>query len=451
MSLYLPDQKLGSHSQPGSSSHKFVVKGRQTGSMHRGHTWVFRAESYDTMMAWYDDIKTLTEKTGEERNAFVRRHHARSLSQSSTRSGSSDGGLEEDEADRVPFSANHSIMNESVKEDPPVRPSPGGRFPSDIQSSRSLQAPLSPNSSGSSDVGLDITSASGGLQAAHQYPSEPTNHDTFPPQQQSQVPYTSQIAYADGYNPDYAYQQQTPTQEKGAFFSNPAPTNYQTQQNEYQPTPTNYQPAPTNYQPPPQNTYQPAPPQNTYQPQPTQAAPMQELDRHDSNYGNWMAPAAGGAAAGALGAAAYNRHQANREQEIEQHPPMNQISEGSPAGNPPSAIPVAVAGGHPAIPLPMHEPIHTTTTTTSHIPVLAAAPQSVVSEGDSLATTPATQHESFLGGVEPVPAAVSTNTSNGGPSTTEGAQSFPRVQRSNTDFSVSDLHVPGEYPRIPGV
>jgi len=52
MSLYLPEQKLGSHSNPGSSSNKFMLKGRQTGSMHRGHSWVFRAESYDTMMAW---------------------------------------------------------------------------------------------------------------------------------------------------------------------------------------------------------------------------------------------------------------------------------------------------------------------------------------------------------------------------------------------------------------
>jgi hypothetical protein len=49
MSLYLPEQKLGSHSSEGSSSNKFMLKGRQTGSMHRGHSWVFRAESYDTM------------------------------------------------------------------------------------------------------------------------------------------------------------------------------------------------------------------------------------------------------------------------------------------------------------------------------------------------------------------------------------------------------------------
>jgi len=126
MSLYLPDQKLGSRSQPGSSSHKFVIKGRQTGSMHRGHTWVFRAETYETMLAWFDTIKALTEKSGEERNAFVRRHASvRSTSAGSARSVSSDGGLEEDEADAVPYSANQSLASQPVRQES-SRPSPAG-------------------------------------------------------------------------------------------------------------------------------------------------------------------------------------------------------------------------------------------------------------------------------------------------------------------------------------
>lgn len=153
MSLYLPDQKLGSRSSVNSSSHKFMLKGRQTGGMHRGHAWVFRAESYDTMIAWYEDIKNLTEKTGEERNAFVRRH-ARSISGGSHKSGSvsSDGVMDEDEADEVPYSANTSKVQEAMpKPDGPGRPQPGGRFPSDLQVNRFLQAPLSPSSATSSD------------------------------------------------------------------------------------------------------------------------------------------------------------------------------------------------------------------------------------------------------------------------------------------------------------
>lgn len=181
MSLYLPEQKLGSHSEPGSSSHKFMLKGSQTGGIHRGHAWVFRAESHDTMMAWFSDIKELTEKKGEERNAFVRRTHARSLSgnQKPASIGSGNSIMQEDEADAVPYSSEQSVRGQSVPREgaegglllggagaaaalddnrseagwrpPPQRPSPGGRFPSNVDVNRGLQQPPLSPSSGESD------------------------------------------------------------------------------------------------------------------------------------------------------------------------------------------------------------------------------------------------------------------------------------------------------------
>jgi hypothetical protein len=53
----------------------------------------------------------------------------------------------------------------------------------------------------------------------------------------------------------------------------------------------------------------------------------------------------------------------------------------------------------------------------------------------------------------PFPA--SGRTINGGPVPVElvetaEKQAFPGVQRTNTDISVSDLHVPGEFPKVPG-
>ena len=127
MSLYLGDQKLGSHSGPESSSHKFMLKGRQTGSsMHRGHSWVFRAESYDTMLEWYEAIQSLTEKTGAERTEYERKH-ARSISGNSQRAMSvaSSDGLEEDEADGVPYSASTEQLQQGPAETRPERPAPG--------------------------------------------------------------------------------------------------------------------------------------------------------------------------------------------------------------------------------------------------------------------------------------------------------------------------------------
>lgn len=166
MSLPLADQKLGSHSNANSTSHKFMLKGRQSGGMHRGHAWVFRAESYETMLAWFSDIKSLTEKTGAERREFIRRSHARSVSAGSHKAGSisSDGGMDEDEADEVPYSATASQVEIPPQvEKFPQRPNPGGRFPSALKINRDSQVPVSPSSPSSSTGDREITAAAGAL------------------------------------------------------------------------------------------------------------------------------------------------------------------------------------------------------------------------------------------------------------------------------------------------
>ncbi|KAK9455774.1 hypothetical protein V1511DRAFT_458828 [Dipodascopsis uninucleata] len=61
MSLLLQDCHLAEHSEPNSGSFKFLMKGKPSGQLHRGHSWMFRAETYDQMMVWYNDIKRLTE------------------------------------------------------------------------------------------------------------------------------------------------------------------------------------------------------------------------------------------------------------------------------------------------------------------------------------------------------------------------------------------------------
>ncbi|EHK23262.1 uncharacterized protein TRIVIDRAFT_212461 [Trichoderma virens Gv29-8] len=214
MSLYLPEQKLGSRSSEGGPSNKFLLKGRQTGAMHRGHTWVFRAESHDTMMAWYEDIRALTETSPEERTAFVRSHSRRSTSRSSHRSASSDG-LDEEE-DEEPFTA----TEQDVTPGPLAtrRPQPGGRFPSDIQvnAQRGLQVPQSPSSVGSSQephapVIAAATAIPGSATEAYS-PEKYTRHDEGHPEygQRGETPITDVHAQAviadheaqvDGVNP----------------------------------------------------------------------------------------------------------------------------------------------------------------------------------------------------------------------------------------------------------
>lgn len=186
MSLYLPEQKIGSHSTEGGSSNKFILKGRQTGAMHRGHTWVFRAESHDTMMAWYEDIKALTEKSPEELSHFVR-DHSRSFSRSSQRSISSDGNLDADE-DEEPFTPDARAAAivaggpGTRHQNDHNRPEPGGRFPSDLEvtAQRGLQVlPLSSPSSASSGV-LDYSNNSNNEYAAAMRGAN--NNNNQPPQ-----------------------------------------------------------------------------------------------------------------------------------------------------------------------------------------------------------------------------------------------------------------------------
>ncbi|QPG76562.1 hypothetical protein FOA43_003952 [Brettanomyces nanus] len=66
MSLSLDDCQIAEHSRKDernpNSYHKFVLHAKQNGGLLRkGHNWVFRAESYDAMMQWYNDLKRLTQ------------------------------------------------------------------------------------------------------------------------------------------------------------------------------------------------------------------------------------------------------------------------------------------------------------------------------------------------------------------------------------------------------
>lgn len=411
------------------------------------------------MLAWYDDIKNLTEKSGEERNAFVRRHASvRSASAGSARSASSDGGLDEDEADAVPFSANQSLVNQPVPvREQSSRPSPGGRFPSDLNVNRNLQAPLSP-SSGSSDFGHDLTTASGGPQqdirpmylsgvATDNHTAAPVQ----PVQHQQEFPASS---YVNSYPPT-----QQPYQGTGSYTDKSAPW------------PQSYQ-----AQTPLENTYTSAPQQ--YQPQPSYPN-HSSTERHDSTYGGWLAPAAGGTAAGALGghlaSEAHHRKQVEEQERAQQEEINNQAQlDNHDRSYFPQPVSTSTAGVAPAVPErdPDHhapaaidqyinssEPgIHPTLIPA---PVLAAGAkrEPTNSHLDGATSRPSTADTSFLDDSEvgaPTFGTTSGKTINGGPVPVDlvnlaDAQAHPGMHRTNTDISVSDLHVPGEYPKAPKV
>lgn len=271
-----------------------MLKGRQSGSMHRGHSWVFRAETHDTMLAWFGDIKELTEKRGEARNEFVRRTHSRSLSGNSLKApsiGSSEGGVEEDEADQQPFSGEQSVRGQSVAVGapagaghgvpgdemigdnrseagwrPPQRPSPGGRFPSQVDVQRGLQAPASPSSGNGSEGGHEAIAAAGALPG-------------------SGLPFvntgTTQ-AHTD---------LQRPGNEGAGAATSAAPVHHQTQVHQ-----------------PYVNTAPPEAAPVLHQTQVHQPHVNTAPHEASSQYGEWMAPIAAGTGGAAMGAAAMHHH-----------------------------------------------------------------------------------------------------------------------------------------------
>jgi hypothetical protein len=200
-----------------------------------------------------------------------------------------------------------------------------------------------------------------------------------------------------------------------------------------------------------------------------------QFERHESTYGNWMAPAAGGAVGGAaLGALANEAHQrkemahqqqmAQRElaeqQELNQQaqdprypveqfpPPTSSVINAAPAvpeRNPDHHAPVSFAdvnepGIHPTlIPAPVMAAGSSREPTASHLDNTNVA---------SPSTTTSFLDDSEVGAAVPA----SGKTVNGGPVPqalvdVAEAQAHPGMHRTNTDISVSDLHVPGEYPK----
>ena len=72
MSLSLNECTVTEHSKKGSHEAKFVLHGKQNGLIRRGHNWVFKTDSYESMLEWFNDIKVLSSTSNyKEKCKFV--------------------------------------------------------------------------------------------------------------------------------------------------------------------------------------------------------------------------------------------------------------------------------------------------------------------------------------------------------------------------------------------
>lgn len=473
MSLFLPDQKLGSHSGADSSSHKFMLKGRQSGGMHRGHSWVFRAESYETMMAWFEDIKNLTEKTGAERKAFIRQH-ARSVSAGSQKAGSisSEGAMEEDEADQVPYSATASQAEPaSLQQEKRVeRPNPGGRFPSALNINRDSQVPVSPSSPSTSD--RDFIAAAG-LPGSGVPFGEPGQQIQSGDDINEQRRLGGAVGQPSNYYDIHPIEHSRDRDADQAPIHEPLPAEIQQQHvnspmpedpNASGPSGLEYSSAPVQAQgvrsdEPGAVSY--GMPQTSSHDQQSAAVPRNlphHIERHDSQYGDWMAPAAaglGGAAVGAAGVEAY-RAQQKEDQTTEQVVPESAPSTEQeravyPTTSSTQPLPsnFAWAEGPIAAPvLPIVDPSSPDDPFGSRRPSESLQQPSLVSVGTYIDSTSEARAppETLLRRVTEEPRSPAVDLSDPAAPIKELVDR-PALQSHTSAVTVSDLHVPGEYPR----
>lgn len=452
MSLNLAEQKLGSHSGAESSSHKFMLKGRQSGGMHRGHAWVFRAESHDTMLAWYEDLKNLTEKTGEERKAFIRRH-ARSVSGGSQKAGSisSEGALDEDEADQIPYSAAASQIDQSQNQEKlPERPNPGGRFPSALNINRDSQVPLSP-SSPSSSGDRDAVAAAGALPG-------------------SGVPFGDSgrvVKAGDDEVNAFGGTKAAPVAVHQSELYNNSNVEHQVQS------------VPSEQYPIPPASVTAEPGSSISQPQPKQNT-LPPIERHNSTYGDWMGPAASSAVIGVADSQGNDNYNQRRGDIEQKYPEGLQLADLTPVTSVENDVrevriknsntenPVGKLSTQRDEPNPNQTALSMSTVaqeTNSGVPKVSHValssqqiPQSpqdkhfpVFQQGDNIGLsmdkglgTSSTIGVATMGEKDPsTPEKVSASEPRSKTSTRPGLESHPSVA------TISDLHIPGEYPPTP--
>ncbi len=70
MSIALEDCQLQDFGKnPSKTNVKFTLYAKTKGISHRGHNWSFKADSYDSMMEWYKDLKNLSESSSRDNRA----------------------------------------------------------------------------------------------------------------------------------------------------------------------------------------------------------------------------------------------------------------------------------------------------------------------------------------------------------------------------------------------
>jgi hypothetical protein len=289
-------------------------------------------------------------------------------------------GMEEDEADRQAFAGEESVRGNSIPDGVPLiagvaaaaddnrseagwrppqqRPSPGGRFPSDINVQRGLQAPVSPSSGGSFDRDRDAIAAASTLPgSAIPFSNAQEKHAELP-QPPSDVGAPAEHHYTSGHHPNVI--------------------------------PTSNGAVPTD----------------------------------QSQYGDWMAPIAGGVGGAAVGAGVAH-HYANKQEE---RPIVENIDNSERQMDAASSVPEYGTSSAP-------------------IPVVANDIASRPRTQTDVTETP-TMSASFAPTASSNTDANTIGTSDTVPTEYSSRPALDKQPTTKSISTISDLHMPGEFPKV---
>lgn len=235
----------------------------------------------------------------------------------------------------------------------------------------------------------------------------------------------------------------------------------------------------------PASAYQQAQP--TQSAQPTYDSPVQH-ERNQSSYGDWIAPAAIGAGAGTAGAAAYNHYNNDDKSELQRQAATEAalvddgglqqqaaaesalVDDGGLQQQATREAALVDDGGAPTAAAISNIPSATENTPLANdrdltsvpavvpavVPTSDSTPAPITSPPTATETSPNATYLSYpsntgsgIAGSSAIP--VSAMDGGLGGLESRGAHEtghiFPSVVRHNTDISISQLHVPGEFPK----
>ena len=325
------------------------------------------------------------------------------------------------------------------------RTSSGGRFPSDLNLSRTrnFDAVQSPSSDSSDRDTINAAHIAAPVAAPTVVPIIRTEEPGRKYSRDNEDPYRLQgiASHSPGMTPGAANYDE----DQARYMANPQTYSAQPQDQSF------FLPGQQHLSQQPASVYQqaehiqPARPNNT----------TSNYERDQSSYANWVAPAAVGVGAGAAGATAYNHYnhddksdlqrQAATEAALIDDTGVEVATPAAPINNDPSASGSApFSSSRDALAAPIAFPVQSGNV--SHVNNKPITSQ-VAGNGPNY--TPATTTGGVIASSPDITAPKTDRTLGGleARGAHETGHIFPSVVRHDTDISVSQLHVPGEFPK----